>query len=245
MNAPEKFLAGTAAQPATGTSHPHESARAQVAGAATYVDDVPEVRGTLHGAPVLSNVARGKLRAVHTADALAMPGVKAVLLARDVPGDPILATFTHDEPIFALDTVEFVGQVVALVVADTVMQARRAARKVKLEIEPLPAILDVREAVKAQSFVLPPVTVRRGDPEQGLASAPMREKDARYSKDVVDRFPQPAPGRSAGAVGIVRVEAHGVWHLARLLDDTRKRRKPRGSRGFHTVRPEGFEPPAY
>src|SRR5690606_4408474 len=55
--------------------------------------------------------------------------------------------------------------------ADTVMQARRAARKVQLDIEALPAVLDVREALAAQSFVLPPVTVRRGDPERGIAQA--------------------------------------------------------------------------
>src|SRR5206468_3026552 len=152
MNAPEKFLAGSVVQPATGTSHPHDSARAHVAGAATYVDDIAEVRGTLHAAPILSNVARGKLLGVDTTEAIKMPGVKGVVLAQDVPGDRILATFTHDEPIFALDTVEFVGQVIGIVVAETVMQARRAARKVKLKIEPLPAILDVREAVKAQSF---------------------------------------------------------------------------------------------
>ncbi|HZN48772.1 MAG TPA: xanthine dehydrogenase molybdopterin binding subunit [Ramlibacter sp.] len=174
MNAPEKFLAGTAAKPATGAPHPHESARAQVAGGATYIDDVPEVRGTLHAAPILSNVARGKLLGVDTRAALAMAGVKGVVLAQDIPGDPFLATFVHDEPVFARDTVEHIGQVVGVVVADTVMQARRAARKVKLEVEPLPAILDVREAVKAQSFVLPPVKVRRGDPEQGIARAPHR-----------------------------------------------------------------------
>lgn len=171
MNAPEKFLAGTAAEPATGRSHPHESARAQVAGGATYVDDVPEVRGTLHAAPILSNVARGRLLGVDTSEAITMPGVKGVVLAQDIPGDPVLATFVHDEPIFARDTVECIGQVVGLVVADTVMQARRAARKVKLKIEALPAIVDVREAVKAKSFVLPPVTVRRGEPEKGIAQA--------------------------------------------------------------------------
>src|SRR5690606_5510790 len=92
----------------------------------------------------------------------------------DIPGDPILATFTHDEPIFAVDTVQHVGQVVGLVVADTVMQARRAARKVALRIEPLPAILDVREALAARSFVAPAVTVRRGDPEAGIARAAHR-----------------------------------------------------------------------
>lgn len=174
MNAPEKFLAGTAAQPAAGRSVPHESARAQVAGAATYVDDVPEVKGTLHAAPILSRVARGRLLGVDASQALRMPGVKGVVLAQDIPGDPILATFVHDEPIFARDTVEFVGQVVGLVVADTVMQARRAARKVQLQVEPLPAVLDVREAMQARSFVLPPVTVRRGAPEERIAQAPHR-----------------------------------------------------------------------
>ncbi len=174
MNAPEKFIAGTTAQPAIGSALPHESARAQVAGSATYIDDIPEVKGTLHAAPILSNVARGRLLGVDTAEALRMEGVRGVVLAQDIPGDPILATFVHDEPIFARDTVEHVGQVVGVVVADTVMQARRAARKVQLRIEPLPAILDVREAVRAQSFVLPPVTVRRGEPEQGIARAPHR-----------------------------------------------------------------------
>lgn len=174
MNAPEKHLAATAPQPATGASHPHESARAQVAGAATYIDDIAEVKGTLHAAPILSNVAHGVLRGVDAGAALAMEGVRGVVLAADIPGDPLLATFVHDEPIFARDRVEFLGQVVGLVVAETVMQARRAARQVKLDIEALPAVLDLREAVKQQSFVLPPVTVRRGDPERGIAQAPHR-----------------------------------------------------------------------
>ncbi|MGV3493765.1 MAG: xanthine dehydrogenase molybdopterin binding subunit, partial [Ramlibacter sp.] len=174
MNAPEKFMAGAATAPAVGSSPFHESARAQVAGSATYIDDIPEVKGTLHAAPILSPVAHGRLRGVDAAAALKMEGVRGVVLAADIPGDPVLATFVHDEPVFAQDTVEFVGQVVGVVVADTVMQARRAARAVQLDIEPLPAVLDVREAVEKQSFVLPPVTVRRGDPEAGLARAPHR-----------------------------------------------------------------------
>jgi xanthine dehydrogenase large subunit len=157
--------------PASGVSRPHESARAQVAGSATYVDDIPEVKGTLHAAPILSTVAHGRLLGIDTTAALAMPGVRGVVLASDIPGDPILATFTHDEPVFARVTVEHIGQVVGLVVADTVMQARRAARKVRLDIEPLPAILSPREAHEAQCYVLPPVTVRRGEPEAALREA--------------------------------------------------------------------------
>ncbi|MDP3651479.1 MAG: xanthine dehydrogenase molybdopterin binding subunit [Rhodoferax sp.] len=158
--------------PAAGVTQMHESARAQVAGAATYVDDIPEVRGTLHAAPILSHVAHGRLLGVDSSAALAMPGVRGVVLTGDIPGDPMLAAFAGDEPIFAIDTVQHIGQVVGVVVADTVMQARRAARKVVLSIEALPAILTVKDALAAQSYVLPPVFVRRGDAAAALAQAP-------------------------------------------------------------------------
>jgi len=170
----ERQASTSSARTAAGKSRQHESARAQVAGAATYVDDIPEVRGTLHAAPVLSTIAHGRLRGVDARAALAMPGVRDVILAQDVPGDPLLATFVHDEPVFATDTVEHIGQVIGLVLADSVMQARRAARKVVLDIEELPAMLDVRAALRAENFVLPPVFVKRGDAAQALATAPHR-----------------------------------------------------------------------
>ncbi|QKO23540.1 xanthine dehydrogenase molybdopterin binding subunit [Rhodoferax sp. BAB1] len=156
---------------ASGQSVAHESARHQVQGLAPYIDDLPELRGTLHAAPILSPVAHGRLKGVDTTAARAMPGVVDVVLAADIPGDPLLATFVHDEPIFARDTVQHVGQVIGLVLAETVMQARRAARAVKLDIEALPAVLTAREAHAAQSYVLPPVTVKRGEPEQAMKSA--------------------------------------------------------------------------
>ena len=156
---------------AAGSSRFHESARAQVQGAATYVDDIPELKGTLHAAPILSTVAHGRLLGVDASAALAMPGVRDVILARDIPGDPLLGNFSHDEPVFAQDSVQHVGQVIGLVVAETVMQARRAARLVTCQIEPLPAVLNVHDALKAQSYVLPPVFVRRGNADAALKSA--------------------------------------------------------------------------
>ena len=84
----------------------------------------------------------------------------------------MLAAFAGDEPVFAIDTVQHVGQVIGLVVADNVMLARRAARLVKLDIDVLPAVLSVRDALAAQSFVLPPVCVKRGDVDAALARAP-------------------------------------------------------------------------
>ena len=169
-----RALPSSLAIPAAGISRPHESAAAQVAGAATYVDDIPEVRGTLFAAPILSTVAHGRLLGVDTAAALTLPGVVGVVLTGDIPGDTMLAAFAGDEPVFARDTVQHVGQVIGLVVAQTVMQARRAARAVQPRIEPLPAILTVQDALKAQSYVLPPVFVRRGDADTALASAEHR-----------------------------------------------------------------------
>lgn len=139
MNAPHTIAETALPAPtraAMGQSHIHESARAQVAGAAHYIDDLPEVKGTLYAAPILSTVAHGTLNGVDATAALALPGVRGVVLASDVPGDKILAAFGHDEPVFALDSVQFVGQVIGLVVADSVMQARRAVRAVKLDISP-------------------------------------------------------------------------------------------------------------
>ncbi len=160
------------AQPAAGFSTPHESAIAHVTGNAVYVDDIAEVKGTLYAAPILSSVAHGKLMGVDAAPALAMPGVRGVVLAADIPGHRMLASFIGDEPIFAQGTVQFIGQVIGLVVADSVMQARRAAHKVKLDIEKLPAILTPQAALEAQSFVLAPVVVKRGDAAQALQRAP-------------------------------------------------------------------------
>ncbi len=163
--------AAKAAPGAAGKSRFHESARAQVCGAATYVDDIAELKGTLYAAPIMSRVAHGKLMHIDCSAALAMPGVVDVVLAADVPGDTTLAAFAADEPIFAQHTVQHVGQVIGLVVAQSVMQARRAARHVVCTIEALPAVLDVHTAHKAKNYVLPPVFVKRGEAGTAIKNA--------------------------------------------------------------------------
>ena len=156
---------------AAGASKFHESACAQVTGSATYVDDIAEIRGTLFAAPIMSTVAHGRLLNIDSTAARAMPGVRDVIFASDIPGDTMLGNFAHDEAVFAQATVQHVGQVIGLVVAESVMQARRAARKVVCRIKPLPAILDVHHALKEQSYVLAPVIVKRGDADAALRSA--------------------------------------------------------------------------
>ena len=120
--------------PAAGVSQFHESAIAQVAGAVHYIDDLPEVRGTLHAAPILSNVAHGRLLGVDTSAALAMPGVVDVVMAGDIPGDTMLAAFAGDEPVFATGTVQFIGQVVGLVLAGIYVHLCRPTQATLLKL---------------------------------------------------------------------------------------------------------------
>ncbi|HWP20446.1 MAG TPA: xanthine dehydrogenase molybdopterin binding subunit [Burkholderiaceae bacterium] len=183
MNAPETLIRATPAAEvqgaglvpaACGSPLPHESARAQVAGRALYIDDLPEWQGTLYAAPVTSPVAHGRLKGLDAAAALAMPGVAGIVTAEDIPGDKRFAVTAHDEAILPVDEVEYLGQVVALVVADSPQKARAAARAVRCEVEPLPAILTIEEALQAHSYVLPPVVVRRGEPDVALHEAPQR-----------------------------------------------------------------------
>ncbi|MEY5100153.1 MAG: hypothetical protein RJA36_2872 [Pseudomonadota bacterium] len=159
---------------ACGRPLPHESAHAHVTGGASYVDDLPQLQGTLHAAPILSPLAHGRLLGIDGTAALVLPGVRGLVLVADIPGDPVLAAAAHDEPIFAQGELCYAGQVIGLAVADDPVSARRAARLVQLQVEPLPALLDARAAHAAGSYVLPPVHLVRGDPAAALARASHR-----------------------------------------------------------------------
>ncbi|WP_442763503.1 xanthine dehydrogenase molybdopterin binding subunit [Malikia spinosa] len=159
---------------ACGQALPHESARAHVTGAAPFIDDLPELAGTLHAAPILSPLAHGRLLGLDTAAALALPGVIGLVLAADIPGHPLLPTSAQDEPLLAQDELLYAGQVIGLAVATDRETARRAARLVQLRTEALPALLSARAAHAASHYVAPPVHLARGDVTTALAQAPHR-----------------------------------------------------------------------
>ena len=160
------------AKEAVGQPTAHESAHAQVTGEARYIDDIPELKNTYHAAPILSSVAHGDLASVEHSEAMKIPGVKRIILADDIPGHKMLATSIGDEPIFAHQQVMHVGQVIGLVIADSVNTARRAAKAVKISVNERPAVLDVWQAIEQQHFVLPPVHVKRGNAEEKIKQAP-------------------------------------------------------------------------
>ena len=157
-----------------GESAAHESAHLHVTGAATYVDDIPELAGTLHAALGVSAKARARIRAIDFSAVRAVPGVVAVLTAADIPGPNDCGPIVHDDPILADGEVFYVGQPIFAVIATTVDAARRAARKAVVDYEVLPAVLDPRAARAAESFVLPPMRRICGEPAERLAAAPHR-----------------------------------------------------------------------
>src|SRR6476659_1002575 len=157
-----------------GAPVPHDSAALHVAGEATYTDDLPEPRGMLHAAVGVSPHAHGTIARIDLAGVLAVPGVVAVLTPADIPGVNDIGPIQRDDPILAERIVEFVGQPIFAVCANSVAVARRAAMRAQIEITPLPALLTIDAALAAKSYVLPPVHVTRGDAARALAAAPRR-----------------------------------------------------------------------
>ena len=159
----------------TGRPLPHDAAALHVTGRARYVDDIPVPAGCLHLAFGLSEKAHAVLREVDLDAVRAAPGVVVVLTAEDLPFANDVSPSAHDEPLLATGTVHYVGQPVFLVVAESHLAARRAARLGRISYDELPAILTIDEALAADSrFEDGPVIWNRGDVDGAIASAPHR-----------------------------------------------------------------------
>ena len=158
------------ADPVVGRVVPHESAVLHVTGEALYTDDlVGRTKDVLHAWPVQVFAAHARVTALRTEPAYAVPGVVRVLTAADVPGVND-AGVKHDEPLFP-DEVMFYGHAVCWVLGESIEAARLGAEAVEVEVEPLPALVTVREAIAAESFQGGQPRLERGDVEGGLRGA--------------------------------------------------------------------------
>jgi xanthine dehydrogenase large subunit len=165
-----------ARETAPGTAVPHESAALHVAGEATYVDDIPELAGTCFIALGLSDQAHADIKALDLDAVRAAPGVVAVITAADIPGANDCGPIVADDPILADGLVQYVGQPVFAVVADSQTAARKAARLASIDYAPRPAVLDIGSGKQQQSWVLPPMQLRRGDAKLAMTQAQYRMK---------------------------------------------------------------------
>ena len=157
-----------------GVSRAHESAQLHVAGEATYIDDIPELAGTLHCALGLSPVAAGKLDRMALDVIRALPGVVAVLSATDIPGPNDCGSIVHDDPILCDGEVRYLGQPMFAVIAQTRDAARRAAAKAKdvLTITAAPPVITPQQAHALGQYVLPPMHLIRSAGGDARGGAP-------------------------------------------------------------------------
>jgi xanthine dehydrogenase large subunit len=153
-----------------GVSMPHESAVQHVTGTALYTDDlVQRTKDVLHAYPVQVMKARGKVTALRTGPALAVPGVVRVLTGADVPGVND-AGMKHDEPLFP-DEVMFHGHAVAWVLGETLEAARIGAAAVEVELDELPSVITLQDAIAADSYHGARPVMTHGDVDAGFADS--------------------------------------------------------------------------
>ncbi|WP_432182237.1 xanthine dehydrogenase molybdopterin binding subunit [Streptomyces sp. NBC_00063] len=157
-------------KPVVGVSMPHESANLHVTGTALYTDDlVHRTKDVLHAYPVQVMKAHGRITALRTDPALAVPGVVRVLTGADVPGVND-AGMKHDEPLFP-DEVMFHGHAVAWVLGETLEAARLGAAAVEVELDELPSLVTLQDAIAAESFHGARPVMVHGDIDAGFADS--------------------------------------------------------------------------
>src|SRR5262245_39700035 len=176
-----------------GDAHPRLGGDRFVSGSGRFVDDV-RVPGMLHAAVLRSPHAHARLVSIDSKRARDLPGVHAVLTAADVPASAIIpnrvpapkGTDRYLQPAIARDVVRFVGEPVALVVADDPYVARDALDRIDVVYQPLPPCASTTDALAAGAVRLfqstdsnnvATITMRVGDADRALAGAHLRLRD--------------------------------------------------------------------
>ncbi|MCX6246029.1 MAG: xanthine dehydrogenase molybdopterin binding subunit [Bacteroidetes bacterium] len=151
---------------------PHDSAIKHVTGESVYINDIPADERLLLGKVVYSPHAHARILRIDYEEALKVKGVHAILTARDIPGENQMGPVIHDEPCLAEEEVTFIGQAVALIAAENEDAAQQAASFVKVEYQPLEAILDLETAMEKNTRIEVERKIERGDADAVLSHAP-------------------------------------------------------------------------
>ena len=151
-------------------------AREKTIGETRFLPDL-SVDRMVHAYPVMSPMPYGKLVGIDESEARKVPGFIRMITASDIPGENQVGVIFEDQPLFASEIVRFVGDTVALVVAETDQAAREAASRVKVNLKPFDPILSISDSKAAKKQFLHETNVAckhqldRGDVEAGFAEA--------------------------------------------------------------------------
>jgi selenium-dependent xanthine dehydrogenase len=162
-----------------GDRMPRVDAKAKVLGTAQYVDDM-YAENLLHAAVLRAPSARAFIKKIDTAAALALPGVAAVITAKDIPGRRLQGHIIPDWPAFIAEEEEtrYIGDALAAVAAVNKKTAQAAVALIKVDYEELPPLITPRQALAEnaprlhpQGNVLAKTVLRRGNAEEAIANA--------------------------------------------------------------------------
>ncbi len=154
----------------------------KVRGEARFVDDLA-FPGMLFAKVIRSPHPHARILRVDLTDVLAHPGVVVTVVAEEVPGENVVHVIFDDQPALARDVVRYIGEPVALLAAEDRRSAEEAARKAKVDYEPLPAVVDPEEALLPGAPVVAvsaaaekgnlfnAFAIRNGDVDEGLRQA--------------------------------------------------------------------------
>ncbi|MBI1800487.1 MAG: xanthine dehydrogenase family protein molybdopterin-binding subunit, partial [Chloroflexi bacterium] len=200
-------------------SHARVDAPDKVTGATRYPGDIA-LPGQLWMKTLYAHRAHARIKRLDVARAEQADGVVKVFTARDVPVNEF-GLITFDAPVLAGDVVRWIGEKVALVVAETEQQARQALDLIEVEYEDLPALTDPREAMKVGAPVIHPhyannvlkhVPIRKGDVERGFAESDVIVEGAYYTPMQEHAYLQPEAGLAyLDEEGRVTVQVAGQW----------------------------------
>jgi len=153
----------------------HDSSLRHSTGQAVYIDDMPEQENLLHGAPVLSKVACGKIKKINSDRLNDLPFFTKIITAKDIPGENEIGPIKNGEPILAEEFFSYLGQPVAIVLAKTHQEAIYASSLVEIEVEfTTKPILNLDDAYKQKSFLEDPMILEKGNVKKDMSQSDHR-----------------------------------------------------------------------
>lgn len=136
-----------------GSVSPHVAAILHTTGTATYIDDIPKQSGELYASPVTSTKAHALILSIDESKALQLKGVRAFICHKDInPPKSNVWGYGNDEEYFASERVHFHGQLIGLVIGESVEIAKIGASLVEIKYEELKPVLTIEDAIEANSF---------------------------------------------------------------------------------------------
>jgi xanthine dehydrogenase large subunit len=154
------------------SNFPHDSAIKHVTGESVYINDLLVNEQLLLGKVVYSPYAHARILGIDSSEALKIKGIHAILTAADIPGENQMGPVISDEPCLAAREVTFIGQAVVLIAAENEAAAEQAATLIRVEYQPLEAILDLETAMAKETSIEAERRIERGDADAALKKAP-------------------------------------------------------------------------